>query len=338
MKHITIKDIANYLSISVSTVSRALIDDKNIRRETKEKVLEAATLLGYRPNPVAANLKYGRTNTIGVIIPEGITPFALQIISGIQSVLYPKGIKVIIAESSEDAGKELENLQMMERFMVDGILINLCSYKANKEEYLRLRKAEMPMVFYDRIPHGLDVSQVIVDDYKKTFFLIERLIRSGRRQIAHIQGPDDIYNSVERFRGYKDALAKFNLPFREELVVQTGMTFNDGVRAADLLLSRQVEFDTIFAFTDVLAIGAMNRLRELGKKIPEEVGIASFSGTELSTIVYPQLTTVEQPLFEMGRTAALLILERINDFKSPCRSVVLDAAIKMRASTDSKDC
>ena len=214
----------------------------------------------------------------------------------------------------------------------------LCSYKANKEEYLRLRKAEMPMVFYDRIPHGLGVSQVIVDDYKKTFFLIERLIRSGRRQIAHIQGPDDIYNSVERFRGYKDALAKFNLPFREELVVQTGMTFNDGVRAADLLLSRQVEFDTIFAFTDVLAIGAMNRLRELGKKIPGEVGIASFSGTELSTIVYPQLTTVEQPLFEMGRTAALLILERINDFTSPCRSVVLDAAIKMRASTDSKDC
>ena len=166
MKHITIKDIANYLSISVSTVSRTLIDDKNIRRETKEKVLAAATLLGYRPNPVAANLKYGRTNTIGVIIPEGITPFALQIISGIQSVLYPKGIKVIIAESNENADKELENLRMMERFMVDGILINLCSYKANKEEYLRLRKAEMPMVFYDRIPHGLDVSQVIVDDYK----------------------------------------------------------------------------------------------------------------------------------------------------------------------------
>lgn len=334
MKRITIKDIANHLSLSVSTVSRALIDDKNIRRETKEKVLEAAELLGYKPNPVATNLKYGHTNTVGVIIPEGITPFASQVVSGIQSVLYPKGIKVIIAECGEDADKELENLRMMERFMVDGILINLCSYKKNRDEYLRLRKAEMPMVFYDRIPHGLDVSQVIVDDYTKTFFLIERLIRSGRRQITHIQGPDDIYNSVERFRGYKDALTKFNLPFRDELVVKTGMTFNDGAHAADILLSRQVEFDTVFAFTDTLAIGAMNRLRELGKKIPEEVGIASFSGTELSTIVYPQLTTVEQPLFEMGRNAAMLILERINDFSSPCRSVVLDAEIKMRASTD----
>lgn len=333
MKHITIKDIARHLSISVSTVSRALVDDKNIRRETKEKVLEAAKALGYKPNPVATNLKYGHTNTVGVIIPEGITPFASQVINGIQSVLHAKGIKVIMAESNENPEKEKENLQLMERFMVDGILINLCSYKKNKEEYLRLQQAGMPMVFYDRIPYGLEVSQVIVDDYTKSFFLVERLIRSGYKRIAHIQGPDDVYNSIERARGYKDALAKFKLPFEENLLVKTGMTFEDGARAADALMARNVAFDAVFAFTDTLAIGAMNRLRESGKKIPEEVAIASFSGTELSTIVYPQLTTVEQPLFEMGKTVAELILEKIKDPSCPNRSVVLDAEIKMRAST-----
>lgn len=333
MKHVTIKDIAQYLSISVSTVSRALVNDKNIRRETKEKVLETAKKLGYKPNPVATNLKYGHTNTVGVIVPEMVTPFASRVINGIQEVLYAHGIKVIIAESGEDPEKEKENLQLMERFMVDGIIISLCSYRRNKEEYLRLQKADMPMVFYDRIPHGLEVPQVTVDDYMKSFFLTEHLIRSGRKNIAHIQGPDDVYNSLERVRGYKDALAKFGISFDERRVVKAGLTFEDGKHAANELQKRDIPFDAVFAFTDTLAIGAMNRLRELGKKIPEEVAVASFSGTELSTIVHPELTTVEPPLFQMGRNAAELILERIKKPASPNRSIVLNAEIRLRAST-----
>lgn len=333
MKHVTIKDIAQHLSLSVSTVSRALVDDKNIRRETKEKVLEAAQKLGYKPNPVATNLRYGRTNTVGVIVPEMVTPFASQVINGIQSTLYAKGLKVIIAESNEDPKLEKENLLMMERFMVDGIIVCLCSYKENKEEYKRLLQAEMPMVFYDRIPHGMEVSQVIVDDYMKAFFLVEHLIRSGRKRIVHLQGPDDVYNSIERARGYKDALTKFRLPIEEDMLIKAGLGFKDGARAADLLVERGMPFDAVFAFTDTLAIGAMNRLRELNKKIPEEVAVASFSGTVLSTIVNPQLTTVEPPLVQMGKTAAQLILEKIKDPSSPNRSVVLDAEIRLRAST-----
>lgn len=267
MKYITIKDIARHLSISVSTVSRALGDDKNIRKETKEKVIEAAKRLGYRPNPVAINLKYGHTNTVGVIVPEMVTPFASRVINGIQEVLHTKNIKVIIAESGGDPEKEKENLQLMEGFMVDGIIICLCSYKRNKEEYSRLQQAGMPMVFYDRIPYGLEVPQVIVDDYMKSFFLVESLIRSGRKQIVHIQGPDDIYNSIERVRGYKDALAKFGIPFdKNNMLIKTGMTFEEGKKAADILVERNIPFNAIFAFTETLAIGAMNRLRELGKK------------------------------------------------------------------------
>lgn len=337
MKHVTIKDIARYLSISVSTVSRALVNDKNIRRETKEKVLEAAKVLGYKPNPVATNLKFGHTNTVGVIVPEMVTPFASRVVNGIQEVLYANGIKVIIAESGEDPEKEKENLQLMERFMVDGIIISLCSYRKNREEYLRLQQAEMPMVFYDRIPYGLDVSQVVVDDYMKAFFLVERLIRSGRKRIVHLQGPDDVYNSIERARGYKDALAKFNIFPDEDMLVKTGLTFEDGKNVADRLVEKNISFDAVFAFTDTLAIGTMNRLRELGKKIPEEIAVASFSGTELSTIVYPKLTTVEPPLFQMGKAAAELILEKIKAPSSPNRSLVLNAEIRMRASTGNDD-
>lgn len=333
MKHVTIKDIANHLTLSVSTVSRALTDDKNIRRETKEKVLAAAKALGYRPNPVATNLKYGRTNTVGVIVPEMVTPFASQVIEGIQKVLYAKGLKVIIAQSDENPQREKENLQLMESFMVDGIIICLCHHAENRGLYTRLQEEGIPMVFFDRIPEDKDASKVIVDDYAKSFFIVEHLIRSGRRRIAHLQAPSYIYNSVERFRGYKDALAKFRIPYDDSLVIKTGMTIDDGRRAAEQLIRANASFDALFAFTDTLAIGAMNYLREQSISIPEEVAIASFSGTILSTIVYPQLTTVEQPLEEMGEAAARLMLEKINDPSAANRTIVLDAKIQVRGST-----
>ena len=334
MKHVTIKDIARYLDISVSTVSRALVDDKNVKKETKEKVLEAARILEYKPNPVATNLKYGYTNTVGVIVPEMVTPFASKVVSGIQNVLYANGIKVIVADSGEDPERERENLKLMEHFMVDGIIISLCSWRKNAEDYRRLQKAELPMVFYDRIPHGLDVPQVIVDDYRKSFFLVEKLILGGRKRIVHIQGPDDIYNSQERLRGYMDAMAKYKLPVEEDsMIFKAGMTFEAGAKVAETLVKKCVSFDAVFAFTDTLAIGVMNRLRELGIKIPEEAAIASFSGTELSTIVYPKLTTVEPSLFQMGEKAAEMILEQIKKPDAPKRIEVVNAEIRMRESS-----
>lgn len=334
MRHVTIKDIAEALCLSTSTVSRALSDDKNIRRETKEKVLATARELGYNPNPVALNLKYGRTNTIGVIVPEMTTPFAAEVINGIQEILYPEGLKVIIAQSNEDPRTERENLHVMERFRVDGIIIGLCHQSENQDEYIRIRRQGIPLVFYDRVPGDLDASLVWVDDYVKSFFLVEHLIRSGRRRIAHLQAPSYLYNATERAKGYKDALAKFHIPYDSSIVVKTGVTIEDGKEAARRLLASPAPFDALFAFTDTLAIGAMNELRERQVKIPEEVAIASFSGTILSTIVHPQLTTVEQPLREMGHVAAELLLEKIRKPAAPNRTVTLEAHIKLRASTE----
>ena len=133
--------------------------------------------------------------------------------------------------------------------MVDGIIICLCSYKRNKEEYFRLQEAGMPMVFYDRIPYGLEVPQVIVDDYMKSFFLVESLIRSGRKQIVHIQGPDDIYNSIERVRGYKDALAKFGIPFdKDNMLIRTGITFEEGKKCSGYINGKKYTFQCCFCF------------------------------------------------------------------------------------------
>lgn len=333
MKHVTIKDIARSLCISVSTVSRALTDDKNIRRETREAVLREAERLGYRRNPVAMNLKMGRTNTIGVIVPEMHTPYASQVVAGIQGILYKNNQKVMIAESDEDSNRERESLQMMEEFMVDGLIVSICSYKHNVETYRRLAKEGVAIVFYDRIPHGMDdMPQVMVDDNNDSYFMAEHLIRLGRRRIAYLYGPDDVYNAVERGCGYREAMEKFHI-YDPQLVVKTGMTFADGAAAMDSLVRQGIEFDAVYAFTDTLAIGAMNRLRELGRRVPEDVAVAGFSGTELSTIVYPQLTTVEPPLVEMGKCAAELVLEKVRNPEAENRKIVLRTEMKCRAST-----
>lgn len=335
MERITIKDIAKELSVSVATVSRALSGDKNIRRETREKIMETAERLGYMRNPVAINLQSGRTNTIGVIVPEMDTPFYGRITDGIQNVLYKKGLKVIIAQSGENPEREKENLRVMESFMVDGIIVGICHKDRNKNEFQRLMDKGMPLVFYDRIPVDINVSKVIVDDYIKTFFLIEHLIRKGIREIAHIKAPDFMESSSVRFRAYKDALEKFKIPYNEELVIKSpGMHFEDGIKAAELLMKKNLPIKAIFAYTDLVAVGVMNYLRSKNIRIPEDIAVAGFSGTILSEMVYPPLTTVDLPLIEMGEVAAELILEMINNPGSGNKTITLDAKIRWRESTE----
>lgn len=333
MKRITIKELAERLGLSPSTVSRALAGDRNIRRETRERVSRLAGELGYRPNPVAVNLRSGRSNTVGVIVPEMVTPFAATVIGGIQRVLYGRGLKVIIAQSDENPQTECGNLELMERFMVDGVIACPCDATRNGEIYRRIRQRGVPLVFYDRAPLRVDASRVIVDDFATSYFLMEHLVRRGCRRIVHLGGPAHIPNARERLRGFRYALGKFGFVSAGRSVIPAGVTFDDGRAAADELLRRMPDADGLFAWTDTVAIGAMNRLRELGIRVPAQMAVAGYSGTVLSTIVNPQLTTVEQPLDEMGCRAAELILEKIADPSAPDRTVTLTACIRERAST-----
>ncbi|KXH79081.1 LacI family DNA-binding transcriptional regulator [Chryseobacterium kwangjuense] len=334
MKRITIKDLAKFLSLSTSTISRALLDDKNVNLETRKRVLDAADQLGYKPNLTALNLKSGQSKTIGVVVPEMITPFSAKVLEGIQHVLYPLGYRLVITQSDENPLIERKNLQLLEDFNVDGIIINVCHETYNNDVYRRMMAQGTPLVFFDRIPDkSLDVSKVVVDDYISSSLLVEYLIKTGRKRIAHIMGPSTIRNAIERANGYKRILTKYNLA-DENLIIKTeGMSFEHGKDAVQQLLQRKVEFDSIFAFSDTLAIGAMNALLEHNIKIPGDVAVASFSGTELSTIVYPQLTSVQQPLVAMGEAAAELMLEKIKNRSAPCRTVLMDAVLVQRAST-----
>ena len=335
MKYVTIKDIARELVVSVSTVSRALNNDASIRKETREKIQAAAKRMGYVPNPVATNLKFGRTKTIGVIVPEMSTPYAAKVIDGIQDICYHNNYKVIIASSGEDAEKERESLDIMMQFMIDGIIACRCDYNKNTELYQKIQEQHIPLVFYDRIPYNIEAPQVVVDDETKAFFLVEHLIRAGRKNIAFIGANfQTVYNSVLRFNGYRGALERYGLEYNPNIVIHTeGLSYSDGAAAVDKL--RHEKTDAIFAFTDTLAIGAMNRLKSMGRIVPKDVAVAGFSGTNLCTIVSPQLTTVEPRQFEMGQRAAELIISLItNPDLNSNEKVIVDADIIYRDSTE----
>lgn len=334
MKRVTIKDLSKFLNLSTSTISRALLDEKNINAETKQRVLDAAKALGYKPNATALNLKTGKTKSIGFVVPEMVTPFSAKVLKGVQKALYPLGYKVIILQSDEKPANEKENLLLLERFNVDGIIINLSHATQNEELYKEIIKRGTPMVFFDRIPPAtLDVSKVIVNDSIKAALMVEHLISVGCKKIAHLMGPSSVRNSSERANGYKRILTKHNILDTQLIIKCEGVTLEDGKKAVQKLLEKGIEFDGIFAFTDTLAIGAMNYLLQQHKRIPEDVAIASFSGTELSNYVFPPLSTVEQPLVKMGKEAGKLILEQMQNETTPNKTVVLDAKLIYRAST-----
>ncbi len=333
MKYITIKDIAKELGVSKSTVSRALSGDKNVSKETREKVISLAKLMGYKRNEIAANLRQQHSNTVGIIVPEMSTPFFMYVIISAQKVLNEHGFKVIITQSHENIQAERYNLKLMENYRVDGIIMSICDGEENLKEYFRMQEKGIPIVFFDRVPAKLYAPKIIVNDYVKSMFMMEHLIRSGRKRILHLAGPQRIPNTEERKRAYKDSLTKFKIPFDPELLLDGENERSEGERLIKNFLTKDIAFDAIFSFGETLAIGALNYMLSQGIKVPEDVAVCGFSGTYLSTIVTPQLTAIQQPFDEMGRVAAEQIIKIINEPEQPFETITLDAEIVIRQST-----
>lgn len=334
MKHVTITRIAEELNISVSSVSRALRgDDFNVNKETKQRILETAERMGYRRSKIAMNLRENRTRTIGIVIPELVTTFYVDFITKVQSMLYEKGFQTSLAICNENPDIERNNLQMMLDNQVEGILISACHNQKNIDVYKDFMSKEIPMVFFDRTIDNLSVPKVKIDDYIKSFFMVEFLIRSGRRQIIHLAGPSFIQNTHERIRAYKDAMEKFNLPVYPEYIINSGVNFEDGEKSMEEFMKKQVPFDAIFCFTEMSALGAKSFLQKLNYSIPKDVSICTVSGTSLSTMVYPRLTVVEQPVKLMAEKSVELIMEKLDNPKALDKEIILEAKMIIREST-----
>lgn len=336
MKRVTIKDIANHLNLSVSTVSRALSDDKNIRKETRDKINATANDLGYHRNMIAAGLRSGHTNTIAFAGDHTLTALTSEVFHGVQEVMKENGIRILLYLSDNDSEQERDNLLQMENSMIDGIIMALSHATDHVDIFERIQGKGIPIVFFSHAPKGKKFDSVVTNSYDKAFFLIDYLVCSGRKKIVCIAGPDNIEAMSDIKKAYADALKKFKIEYDPARVISTGLKMKEGAKVVDDLMDNNVEFDAIFASTDTQAIGAINRLRERGLRVPQDVSVAGFSGTKLAQIVYPALTTVEPPYLEMGKKAAELLIEKIKDPNAPRKEIVVDAKIKLRESTHPK--
>lgn len=338
---VTIKDIARELGISPSTVSRALKDHPDISAKTKEAVNALAEKLNYQPNIVALNLRQKKTFTVGVIIPELVHFFFSTVISGIEDVAYQAGYSVLLAQSNESYEREKTDIKALFNSRVDGLLMSISRETRNFDHIESVIAKGIPVVFYDRTYNTTLCSNVVVDDYVGAKEAVNHLIEQGYRKIAFLEGSPGLIITNDRKRGYTDALKEHQLPIRDNYIEECTIgSLEEARRATKKLMSMSDPPDAIFAANDPMAAGAMQSLKELGLRIPQDVGVVGFSNWSYGSLLEPSLTTVDQPGFEMGQEAARLLIRQIEvadkeqDYPSPetkvlkTRLIVRDSSLR----------
>lgn len=311
MEAITIKDIAKALNLSTSTVSRALRDSYEINPETKRLVLEYAEKMHYKPNPIALSLKENRSRSIGVMVPEIANHFFSQAINGIEAAAYARGYHLVIFQSQESYEREVEKVEHLVARRVDGLIMSLSSQTTDIQHLHSLRERGMQLVFFDRIPAGIETHKVVADNVQGAFDATLHLLEKGHRRIAHITSQPGLSITGERLKGYLSALEQFGVPFDEDLVKYCSYAQEEVAANLDALFSLPLPPDAFITASDRLALGYYAGLKRRRIRIPQDVAFIGFSNLSVAELLNPAMSTVVQPAFEMGQTAAELLLNLI---------------------------
>ena len=309
---VTIKDIAKALSLSTSTVSRALRDSYEISPETKKLVLEYAEKINYHPNPIALGLKERRTHSIGIIISEIANSFFSQTIDGIESIAYKNGYNVIISQSRESFEREQINLNYLTSRSIDGLIVSVSSETKDFSTFMELHQRGMPIVFFDRIVDKINTHKVTVDNYKGVYDAVIHLLQNGYRHIAALTNSNLLSITKERISGYMSALTDNDIPFNDSFVKYCphgGLIIAEVEEAITELLSLPNKPDAILALNDKLTTGTLRVLKTKKINVPESIGLIGFSNSEVTELIDPPLSIIKQPAFEMGEIATTLLLE-----------------------------
>jgi DNA-binding LacI/PurR family transcriptional regulator len=333
MKQSTIIDIAKQLSISPSTVSRALSDHPDIKLATKELVKKVALELQYSPNPIARSLKNNRSSTIGVLVPEIKHDFFSSAISGIEEVSYEAGYTIIVCQSNESYEREVINTTVLMQHRVAGVIASISQNTKSDDHFQDLVARKIPLVFFDRICNGVHASKVIIDDYQSAFDAVTYLIGKGYKKIAHLGGPEQLGICAARRQGYLDAVHRYGVHANEGFATYGGLHEQDGYDAMCILLAGETLPDAIFAVNDPVAIGAFQKIKEAGLAVPGDVAIMGFSNNIITALVDPPITTIAQPSFEMGRKAAAVLIAAVEDKTTEPVTIVLPTTLIERRST-----
>ena len=332
----TMKRIAAELGVSVTTVSKVLNDQPDIGSETRARVLQHVERLGYRPNAVARSLSLKRTHTLGVVIPDLMHSFFVEIVAGIEPVMSPRGYGLLLCSSGENPAKERSELEMLRARQVDGIVLASAHASGNTDVLKQVARRGCALVLIDRDDHPtVDCHRVITDDEEVGRLATDHLIRTGRLAVAHIGGPP-VLHAKRRETGYLAALRSHGLKPRSEWIVPAGFMEADGYRGMKQLLALEPRpaIDAVFAANDPAAIGAMKAVWEAGLSVPNDIAVVGAGDVAYGDLLRVPLTTVSWSKAEQGRRAAELLLDQMGpNPDGPFQRVVIPPRLVVRGSS-----
>jgi DNA-binding LacI/PurR family transcriptional regulator len=332
-RHISLKDLANELGVSISTVSRALKNHPDISTELTQKIQKLASEKNYSPNPLAMGLLRQQTRMIGVIVPDIVTHFFASIISGIEAVAEKNGYYVVIASSQESYKKEVEVVENLLKARAEGIIACLSQETKDFSHFEKLVQNEIPLVFFDRVCESLNVPTVIVDGADAVKSIVRHFHTNGCKRIAYISGPEYLNISKNRKEGYIEGLRENNIVYHPELLIECNLSAKEATEATRQLLNLKEKPDAIFGINDTVAFAAMKEIKRQGLKIPDDIALVGFTDEFHSTVVDPPLTSVTHPTFQIGQEAARLFFQWIEKGNSFTEQVVLPTELIIRKSS-----
>lgn len=330
----TLKKMAEKLNLSISSVSRALKNHPRISQKTKKKVWDLAKKLDYQPNRMALNLLGKRTNTIGVIVPRISYHFYSETISGIEDEAIKSGFNIMICQSNESINREISNVHDLLSSQVDGIIVSLAAQTHRYDHFARILQKEVPLVFFNRVTKQLPAAKVYVNNFEAARQAVEHLISQGCEKIAFWGGPDYLYNSNERLKGYKAALADHNLPLDHSMIRHMDFSQTEGENQLTSMIEDKQIPDGIFAVSDTLAIGTMLAAKQAGLNIPEDLAIIGFNNDPVCQLLSPGLSSIDQDPYTIGQVAARMCLDQMDDIQAREAEQLLSTRLIIRQSSN----
>lgn len=325
----SIQKIARLAGVSVATVSRVLNNSDTVKAKNRERVLQAIKESNYQPNLLARQLRTARSNMILVMVSNIANPFCAEVVKGIEEEAEKNGYRILLCNSGSDLARSTSGLQLLSGKMVDGI-ITMNALSSLPE--LTTMIGDAPWVQCAEYADNGSISCVGINDVDAAQGAVSRLVDDGRKRIALINHDLSYRYSRLRERGYKSVLHVRELAY-QQVTYASDLSAAAGTRAMETLLAQKEKPDAVFAVSDSLAAGALRAIAQAGLRVPEDIAVIGFDGTELAEVVSPQLTTVEQPSREIGRTAVTLLMKRIDNPDAAVERVMMDWRVIPRAST-----
>ncbi len=329
---VTMRQIAERAGVSIGTVSHVINETATVRPKLRERVLEVIRSMGYQPSALAQGLRRKRTNMLGMVIPDITNPFFPGVVRGVEDVAFKRSFRVILCNADNDPSKEASYVRELRSYHIAGLLIIPAS-SADIAGHLRAYAlASVPVVCIDRVPEKWKGDAVLVANAEGGYLATRHLIQMGHERLAVITGPLNLTNAAERLKGFTRALDESGLKIEPEFIQHARFDTESAYQAALRLLRMLPRPTAIFACNDLMAFGVLQAARELRLRVPEDLSIAGFDSLEFTNFTDPSLTSVYQPGYQLGATAARLLLQRVDGMRSAPKRVLLPTELNKRNS------